>query len=297
MRLRRGRSGPAVAAVAAPFGRNLESCLHTIEESIAGARARGAELVVFPESALGGYVYEPHIPGTPAPVGAPPALAADGDVIARLIRMAGDTVICVGYTEAGERGPHSSAVCLSGDGVLGHHRKVHLPPAEVGLLEAGEGFAAFDTPLGRIGMLICYDKVFPEAARELALDGAGIIASLAAWPVSRRSPAARTRRDREVRHFDLLDEARALENQVVWVSANQTGRFGRLRFPGHAKVVDPGGRVLAVTGARRGMAVAEVDAPVAVGSARGDISHLGDRRPGTYPLGQDAIPRRTAAAA
>ena len=154
-------------------------------------RARGAELVVFPESALGGYVYEPHIPGTPLPVGAPPALSADGEVMARLIRMAGDTVICVGYTEQGERGPHSSAVCLNGDGVLGHHRKVHLPPAEAGVLEPGEGFAAFDTPLGRMGMLICYDKVFPEAARELALDGAGIIASLAAWPVSRRSPASR----------------------------------------------------------------------------------------------------------
>ncbi len=296
MRLRRGNTGPGVAAVAAPFGRNIEACLRTIEESLAEARARGAELVVFPESALGGYVYEPHIPGTPPPVGAPPALAAGGEVMARLIRMAGETVVCVGYTEAGARGPHSSAVCLNGDGVLGHHRKVHLPPAEAGVLEPGEGFAAFDTPLGRMGMLICYDKVFPEAARELALDGAGIIASLAAWPVSRRSPASRVRRDREVRHFDLLDEARAIENQVVWVSANQTGRFGRLRFPGHAKVVDPDGTVLAATGARHGMAVGKVDVRAAVGLARDGISHLSDRRPGAYLLGQEAIPRRMAAA-
>lgn len=296
MRLRRGKGGPAVAAVAAPFGRNLDDCLATIERSVRSARARGAELVVFPESALGGYVYEPHIAGTPVPVGAPPALDAGSDVMDRLARIAGDTVVCVGYTEEGERGTHSSAVCLNGDGVLGHHRKVHLPPAEVGLLEPGEGFSAFDTPLGRIGMLICYDKVFPEAARELALDGAGIIASLAAWPVSRRTPAARMRRDREVRHFDLLDEARAIENQVVWVSANQTGRFGRLRFPGHAKVVDPDGTVLAATGARHGVAVAEVDALTAIGTSRGDISHLGDRRPGTYLLGQEAIPRRAAAA-
>ncbi|HYI36045.1 MAG TPA: carbon-nitrogen hydrolase family protein [Thermoleophilaceae bacterium] len=286
-----------MAAVAAPFGRNLEACLRTVERSVRSARSRGAELVVFPESALGGYVYEPHIAGTPVPVGAPPALTAESEVLERLIRLAGDTVLCVGYTEEGENGAHSSAVCVNGDGVLGHHRKVHLPPAEVGVLEPGEGFAAFDTPLGRMGMLICYDKVFPEAARELALDGAGIIASLAAWPVSRRSPAARMRRDREVRHFDLLDEARAIENQVVWVSANQTGRFGRLRFPGHAKVVDPDGRVLAATGARHGIAVAEVDALAAVGSARGDISHLGDRQPGTYLLGQEAIPRRAAAAA
>jgi predicted amidohydrolase len=207
----------------------------------------------------------------------------------RLRRAAAETVVCVGYTEAGPDGPYSSAVCLNGDGVLGHHRKVHLPPAEVGVLRPGEGFRAFDTPLGRMGMLICYDKVFPEAARELALDGAGLVASLAAWPVSRMSPAGRIRRDREVRHFDLLDEARAIENQVVWVSANQTGRFGRLRFPGRAKVVDPDGRVLAATGAREGIAVARVDTPDAVGAARTGISHLGDRRPGAYALGQEAF--------
>jgi len=279
----------AVAAVAAPFGRNLEACLLKVERSVAAARARGASLVVFPESALGGYVYEPHIAGAALPVGAPPTLTSGCAVMKRLIRAAGETVVCVGYTEAGPEGPYSSAVCLSGDGILGHHRKVHLPPAEVGVLEAGDGFSAFDTPLGRMGMLICYDKVFPEAARELALDGAGVIASLAAWPVSRLSPSARIRRDREVRHFDLLDEARAIENQVVWVSANQTGRLGRLRFPGRAKVVDPGGQVLAATGAREGMAVARVDAPDAVGAARTGISHLGDRRPGTYALGQEAF--------
>ena len=284
---------PAVAAVAAPFGRNLDVCLQTIEHSVAAARSRGAELVVFPESTLGGYVYEPHITGTPLPVPDPPALTVGCDVMERLRAIAGPTMICVGYTEQGEDGCYSSAVCLNGDGILGHHRKVHLPPAEVGVLEAGAGFSAFDTPLGKIGMLICYDKVFPEAARELALDGAGIIASLAAWPVSRLSPAWGVRRDKQVRHFDLLDQARAVENQVVWVSSNQTGRFGRLRFPGHAKVVDPDGRVLASTGGRRGMAVAAVDAHGAVDEARHELSHLGDRRPFAYQLGRG----RPAAAA
>ncbi|MGI8846493.1 MAG: carbon-nitrogen hydrolase family protein [Thermoleophilaceae bacterium] len=277
---------PAVAAVAAPFGRNLDTCLDIIGRSVDSARARGAELVVFPESAVGGYVYEPHVAGVTAPVSDPPALTAECEVIARLQAIAGPTLICVGYTEQGADGRHSSAVCLNGDGVLGHHRKVHLPPAEVGVLEPGAGFEAFDTPIGRMGMLICYDKVFPESARELALDGAGIIASLAAWPVSRLTPAARVRRDKQVRHFDLLDQARALENQVVWVSANQTGRFGRLRFPGHAKVVDPDGRVLAATGGRRGLAVASVDTVGAIGRSRDELWHLGDRRPSAYELGR-----------
>ena len=253
-----------------------------VERSVERARAKGAELVVFPESTLGGYLFETGFPALRAPVGPPPALDPHGEEIARLVRMAGPTVVCVGYTEAGPGGLYSSAVCLSGDGVLGHHRKVHLPPGERASFCAGEGFAAFDTPLGRMGMLICYDKVFPESARALALDGAGIIASLSAWPACRTAPASWTHRDREVRNFNLLDQVRALENQVVWVSANQSGRLGSLRFPGHAKVVDPDGRVLSTTGSRAGMALARVDALGAVDVARSKFSHLADRRPQAY---------------
>lgn len=253
-----------------------------VGRTVERARAMGAELVVFPESTLGGYLFETGFPALRPPVPPPPTLDPRGEEIARLARIAGPTVVCVGYTEAGPDGLYSSAVCLSGDGVLGHHRKVHLPPGERASFIAGEGFAAFDTPLGRMGMLICYDKVFPEAARALALDGAGIIASLAAWPASRARPASFTRRDRQVRHFNLLDQARALENQVIWISANQSGRLGSLRFPAHAKVVDPDGRVLSTTGSRPGIALARLDALGAVDAARSEYSHLADRRPHAY---------------
>ena len=62
--------------------------------------------------------------------------------------------------------------------MLGRYRKVHQPPGEALVYAAGDGFEAFDTPVGRLGMLIDYDKTFPEAARTLALDGARIIACL-----------------------------------------------------------------------------------------------------------------------
>lgn len=281
---RHAAGAPAVAAVAGSFGRDLDTCFARIEAAVARARRRGAKLVVFPEAALGGYLWEAYLPAGPVPVAKPPALARDGEEIARLAGIAGDTVLCVGYTEAGERGVHSSAVCVSGDGVLGHQRKVHLPAGERDFFTPGESFAAFDTPVGRVGMLICYDKVFPEAARDLSLDGAEIVASLAAWPVCRSKPAAFACRDRQVRQFNLLDRARAVENQVVWVSANHTGRFGRLRFGGQSKVVSPDGTILASTGARSGVAVAQVDALDAVAAARGQFHHLGDRQPGAYRL-------------
>lgn len=265
------------------FPRDLDAGLECVRRHVEAARRRGADLVVFPESTLGGYLYEGRFPLLHDPVGPPPALHRFGPEIARLAEIAGPTMVCAGYTERAEDGRiHSSAVCVNGDGVLGHHRKVHLPPGEVGTFHPGDGFEAFDTPLGRMGMLICYDKVFPEAARRLSLDGAGLVASLAAWPVCRLRPSTWQRRDRQVRHFNLLDQARALENQVVWVSANQTGRLGRLRFPGQAKVVDPDGSVLACTGARSGLAAAHVDPSVLVDAARSEISHLADRRPAAY---------------
>ncbi len=267
--------------MSARFGRDVEICLEQVASIVRAARSRGAELVVFPESTLGGYVYEPAVEGARVSVEPPPALTR-GYVLERLAHIAGPTVICVGYTEAASGGPYSSAVCLNGDGILGHHRKVHVPPGERAAFSAGDDFEAFDTPVGRMGMLVCYDKVFPEAARRLTLDGAEIIASLAAWPVCRLHPSSRVRRDREVQHFNLLDQARAVENQVVWVSANQCGRLGRLRFPGQAKVVCPDGRVLAGTGSRSGLALARIDARDAVRGARLELSHLADRRPPAY---------------
>jgi len=270
----------AIAAVSAPFGRDLDAAFARIERAVTVARGRGAGLVVFPECALGGYVREPTAgAGT---LSLPPQLDPGGPEIGRLIRIAGETVVCAGYSEAGPRGPYSSGVCVSGDGVLGRHRKVHLPPAEHFAYEPGDSFDAFDTPVGRMGMVLCYDKLFPEAGRVLAGDGARIIACMAAWPMDRHTPARRVRSDRQTLHFDVTDRARAIENQVVWVSSNLTGRWGGLRFLGHSKVVDPCGRVLAATGHREGVALARVDAGQATAASRMRIDHLADRRPAAY---------------
>jgi N-carbamoylputrescine amidase len=265
-------AGIRIAAVAARFGNDVEANFAHIGRLIARARAEGADMVVLPECALSGYL-------EPQP---PPGLDPSGPEIEGLVAMAGSTVVCAGYTERAPGGPYSASVCVTGDGVLGRHRKVHVPPSEVGIFNPGEGFEAFDTPLGRMGMLLCYDKVFPEAARALALDGAQVIACMAAWPVCRWNPAERVGDDRQTRQFNLFDQARALENQVVWVSSNQAGPHVGLRFLGHAKVVAPDGAVLARTTARPGIAMAEVDVPRMLGDARGTYTHLGDRRPEAY---------------
>ncbi|HEY0451249.1 carbon-nitrogen hydrolase family protein [Actinophytocola sp.] len=268
-----------IGAVAAHFGRDLDFDLQRIATLIDHARGSGVSLLVLPDAALGGYLADLRHPDTEA---LPPALAADDPYLKEVSSLAAEMVVCVGYCEADGEERYNAAVCLSGDGVLGRHRKVHQPPGEVAAYSAGESFAAFDTPAGRVGMLIDYDKTFPESARSLALDGAEIVACLSAWPTSITNRAPRMTQDRQSRLFDLYDQARAAENQFVLVSSNQTGAMGGMRFLGQAKVVGPGGDILARTWSKAGIAVAELDVAAEIANARRVLRHLDERKPETY---------------
>lgn len=269
-----------IAAVAAPFSRDIDACLARIERILDEARAEGAGLVVLPEAALGGYVESLHEMDGIDP---PPALDPGGRELSAVARMAGDLVVCVGFCEDGGDGVrHNSAACVTRGMLLGLHRKVHLPLREDRFTTPGEHLCAFDTPVGRIGMLICYDKAFPEAARTLALDGAQVLAFLSAWPCSATNAAPRLQDDRQWRRAELWDRARAAENSLIVASANQTGAFGALRFVGGARVVEPGGDVAAATGTEPGMAVARFDVDAALTRARRALSPIRDLRPGLY---------------
>jgi predicted amidohydrolase len=272
-----------IAAVAAPFGRDLEQCFATIASILDRARRAGASLVVLPEAALGGYLTDLSGDHDHGAVGSPPALDLDGPEVGRLADMAGDLVVCAGLCEGDADGRrYNTAVCVHDGELLGVHRKVHLPLREDVTYDVGDNFGAFETPVGRLGMLICYDKAFPESARCLAIDGAQLIACLSAWPASRTAPAPDLADDRWTHRFDLLDRAGALQNQVVWAASNQTGEFGALRFVGSAKVVGPGGEVLATTGTAPGEAITTVDVDAAVAAARRVMPYLRNRRPETY---------------
>lgn len=271
-----------IGAVAAHFGRDVDRGVSKVVGIIDAAARDGVELLVFPDACLGGYLGDLRAPD---PNDRPPALDPDGPEIAAVIAAAGSMTVCVGYAEEAPGGRYNAAICVCGDGVLGHHRKVHQPAGESLAYLAGDVFAAFDTPVGRLGMVIDYDKTFPESTRALALDGAQIIAALSAWPASVTDRASRLPADRQSRLFDLYDCARAAENQVVVASSNQTGVMGALRFLGQAKVVGPGGDVLANTGSKGGLAKATVDVDAEIARARKVLNHLTERRVDVYDIG------------
>jgi predicted amidohydrolase len=279
-----------IAAAAAPFDRDMDRCLATIAGLVAEARAAGVGLLVLPEAALGGYVE--NLDGTAFEGPPPPFLDPAGPELARVMELAEDMVVCVGFCEAAEGGVvHNTAACVSGDGLLGLHRKVHLPLQEGRLTTAGDSLAAFDTPVGRIGMLICYDKAFPEASRTLALDGAEVLCFLSAWPCSRTNAAPRLQDDRQWRRSELWDRSRAAENSLVVASANQTGSFGSLRFLGGARITNPAGDTVAETATTGGLAIASFDLPATLARARRALSPIRDLRPDAYAV---AAPLATA---
>ncbi|MBF6076767.1 carbon-nitrogen hydrolase family protein [Nocardia beijingensis] len=295
----------SISVAAAEFGRDMEACYATVSSLIEQAQQRGSRLLVLPEACLGGYL--PSLGGGGESEEAkqrrlrslPPALTLDGPELRRIAAMAGELVVTLGFCEADGDLRYNAAVTLTGDGVLGSYRKVHQPLGENLCYAAGSEYRAFDTPVGRMGMQICYDKAFPEAARALALDGAEIITSLSAWPTARTATTERLEDDRWTQRFDIFDRARAVENQVVWVASNQAGTFGSLRFVCSAKIVGPGGDLLATTGTEPGLATATVDVDHALELARGGgMYNLRDRRPELYHsvvarhgvVGQPAVP-------
>ncbi|PPF39547.1 carbon-nitrogen hydrolase family protein [Rathayibacter sp. AY1A3] len=278
-----------VGSVAANFTRDLDQNYALIASLAEEARERGVRFLVLPEAAIGGYLSSLGNHGDTVATtrrSLPPAVRLDGPELRRVQEIVGDLMVAIGFCELDDDGEtrYNAAALLDGGQVYGSYRKVHQPLGEHLSYSPGPGYGTFETPVGRVGLQICYDKAFPEAARSMALDGAEIIASLSAWPAARTATAENLQEDRWTYRFNQFDIARALDNQVFWLASNQSGTFGSLRYVGNAKVVDPGGNVLATTLLGAGMAVADIDVRGAFEAMRGGMFHLRDRRPDAYDI-------------
>lgn len=254
------------------------------------ARA-GADLVVFPETSLQGYPavltrgHEPDILKSVYDTAEP----LDGARVAELAGAARDLGLHVifGMTERGPRPGvvYNTTVLAGPDGVIGAYRKVHVAITEQVIWARGRQWPVFDTPLGRIGMLICYDQAFPESCRELTLRGAELLVMSTAW--SLRAEESSPDDSLSVEHYLLYGRARAVENGRWFISSNFTGPLGGLNFFGHSQVIDPLGQVVAATGSRAepSMALTEIDVRggIEAAQARSRGPRLWrDRRPETY---------------
>ena len=167
---------------------------------------------------------------------------------------------------------NSSVVIDRGGNLMGTYDKQHLWALERFYFRSGCDTPVFDTDFGRIGVMICYDMGFPEVARMLALQGADLILCPSAW----------CEEDMDV--WDVNVPARALENTAFVAAVNRYGVEDRLVMPGHTKVCNPRGHVVAeLAEEAEGVLHVELDLGEVV-EYRQRSPYLRDRRPDLYDL-------------
>jgi predicted amidohydrolase len=203
-----------------------------------------------------------------------PVLAAVRDAAA----AAGIWVALGSLAIRGEEGRWSNrAFVIDGAGeIAARYDKIHMFDVDLATGEswresnayaAGDAVVTVETPIGRLGLAICYDVRFPALFEELGREACDVIAIPAAFTV----PTGEA-------HWHLLQRARAIEASAFVVAAAQAGRHedGRTTY-GHSLVVDPWGEVLLDMDGGAGLGFAELD-PARIAEVRGQLPSLVNRR-------------------
>jgi predicted amidohydrolase len=207
--------------------------LTKIKRIAAKAKKQGAELVIFPELSLTGYVVRDEIYELAERIPGPSTEIMEDVAKKNQIHLVFGMPEISDKTEATL---HNSAVLIGPEGFIGKYHKMYLPTHSIfeerRYFRPGYQTAVFDTELGKLGLMICYDIYFPEVTRLTRLKGAELIVCISASPGVRRS------------FFEVLTVARAIENTAFLAFANLAGIEDGLQFWGGSRLVGPSGRVL-----------------------------------------------------
>ncbi|MEA3238951.1 MAG: nitrilase-related carbon-nitrogen hydrolase [Candidatus Bipolaricaulota bacterium] len=244
---------------------NIDRALATIDQA-------KSDLWVLPELFATGYQFRSRVETRSYAEVIP-----DGPTTKRLIGAARnfDAFICAGLPEMDGEHVYNAAVLVGPDGLVGRYRKIHLFFHEKELFSPGNlPFPVVDIGLAKVGMMICFDHFFPEAARTLALEGAQVIAH----PANLVMPL----------YAQLTMRVRALENGVFTATTNRVGEEARtdttLHFTGESQIVSPRGEVLISLSPTEERAQAvEIDPTDALDKTLNPLNdRLADRRPSFY---------------
>jgi len=208
--------------------------LEKIEKLTYKAKDQKADLAIFPELCLSGYVVRDQFYEL--------AETIPGPTVEKVEALAKETGLHIifGMPELSEKTKatvFNTAVFIGPKGLIGKYRKMYLPTHSVfeekRYFRPGYQTAAFQTDVGNIGLFICYDIFFPEVLRLIRLRGAQLIVCISASPAVRRS------------YFETFTCARALENTAYLAYVNLAGVQDGLQFWGGSRLVSPNGDVLA----------------------------------------------------
>jgi len=244
---------------------------HNVERAISLMTDVDADIFVFPELFLSGYTFSnvSEISRAAQSLGSDP-------LISQFLALSKERRIgiCGGYAEESGARYYNSSFFLGDGKVISNYRKIHLFSAEKDFFTPGDtGFTVFEYHGVRYGTMICFDWVFPESARTLALRGAQVILHPAnlVLPFCQRAMFAR-----------------ALENRVFIVTVNRIGReingdFDNT-FTGGSQVVSPRGDYLITLGENdEAVSTVTIDPREALDNNITEKNHIfDDRRPDMY---------------
>jgi predicted amidohydrolase len=223
----------ALAQISCKRGNKKEN-IRKMEEYVVKAKEKDARLVIFPELSLTGYVVRDQIYELAETIPGPSTKTME--TVAKKHKVH----IIFGMPELSEKTQavvYNTAVFVGPEGFIGKYRKMHLPTHSVfeekRYFRPGYQTATFETEIGRIGLIICYDIFFPEICRLTRLKGAQLIVCISASPAVRKT------------FFETLTVARAIENAAFLAYVNLVGIENGLQFWGGSRLIGPQGKIMA----------------------------------------------------
>jgi len=286
LRYREGVSRPLRVA-AAQYEPRVGDLGHNRAEAVRwsqSAMEQGARLVVLPELASSGYVFDDE-----AEAQRTAESPADGPTVGALRQLCArhDAYVIAGINEADGGCRHNSAVVVGPEGLMATYRKLHLYYNEKSWFEPGADLPIVDLPFGRVGMVICFDLWFPEPARALALAGAELIAVPTNWVASFKRTVWD---DRGYCQGDYVAMATAAQNGAFMVCADRIGEERGMRFIGASIIVGADGWPVAGPASKDAeeLLIADIDLDDAQAArARTPRNNLHtDRRPEAYRVSE-----------
>lgn len=177
---------------------------------------------------------------------------------------------------------YNASVFIDNTGtVLGTYRKVHLFASEKEFFRAGCDYPLFNTTIGKIGIMICWDTAFPEVARAYGLQGAELIAVSTNW----EKPYLEDVETKNQDDWDLITRARAFDNCLYLAAANRIGFDETLGFFGRSKIIGPTGvPIMELNEEVEGMISAELDYTKIPVLRAAYYTFFKDRRPDTFDI-------------
>lgn len=240
-----------------------------VRDALALMESERADIYVLPELCTSGYNF---IDEKEVQVLSEPPVGQTHQRFVEFARKRSCYVV-YGFAERSD-GIYNSASLVGKEGLIGLYRKVHLYAREKLFFVPGNlGFPVFELPFGTIGMMVCFDWIFPESARTLMMNGAQLIAHPSNLVMPYCPDAMVTR---------------CLENRVFAATANRIGREDRggidLSYIGKSEIVSPRGEILTRSGENEaGVRVVEIDIRTAASKSINDFNNLADdRRPSQY---------------